>query len=196
VRPTALRTLALLELQGQYAHADQVGAWMRSKLSATTARTPTSIVPLAAQSRDEPVPYSLPANTTSGVPRPCTSWPHPRWTSVRRSARARTRRPRAGHHQVGAAGCWRRAAHHTSWCHGASRRSLKSAGCTHLRHQVLRGRAGLGDVAGGEMWSVVTESPSTASTRAPRRSPTARCHGHAVEVRRVCARKVELASHL
>ena len=35
--------------------------WMRSKLSAITARTPSSSVPLAAQSRDEPVPYSLPA---------------------------------------------------------------------------------------------------------------------------------------
>jgi hypothetical protein len=42
--------------------------WMRSKLSATTARMPRSVVPLAAQSRDEPVPYSLPAKTTSGVP--------------------------------------------------------------------------------------------------------------------------------
>ena len=42
--------------------------WMRSKLSATTARTPSSAVPLAAQSRDEPEPYSLPASTTSGMP--------------------------------------------------------------------------------------------------------------------------------
>ena len=40
---------------------------MRSKLSAITAFTPSSIVPLAAQSRDEPVPYSLPAITTSGT---------------------------------------------------------------------------------------------------------------------------------
>ena len=38
---------------------------MRSKVSAITARTPSSLVPLAAQSRDEPVPYSLPAKTTS-----------------------------------------------------------------------------------------------------------------------------------
>ena len=37
--------------------------WMRSKISAITARTPSSSVPLAAQSRDEPVPYSLPAMT-------------------------------------------------------------------------------------------------------------------------------------
>ncbi len=41
---------------------------MRSKLSEITALTPSRMVPLAAQSRDEPVPYSLPARTTSGVP--------------------------------------------------------------------------------------------------------------------------------
>ena len=41
---------------------------MRSNDSAITARTPSSTVPLAAQSRDEPVPYSLPAMMTSGVP--------------------------------------------------------------------------------------------------------------------------------
>jgi hypothetical protein len=42
--------------------------WMRSKDCAITARTPSRFVPLAAQSRDEPEPYSLPASTTSGVP--------------------------------------------------------------------------------------------------------------------------------
>jgi len=42
---------------------------MRSKLSAMTAFTPRSIVPLAAQSRELPVPYSLPARITSGVAR-------------------------------------------------------------------------------------------------------------------------------
>ena len=42
--------------------------WMRSNDSAMTARTPWSSGPLAAQSRDEPEPYSLPASTTSGVP--------------------------------------------------------------------------------------------------------------------------------
>ena len=41
---------------------------MRSKLCATTALTPSSCVPLAAQSRDEPVPYSSPPKTTVGVP--------------------------------------------------------------------------------------------------------------------------------
>ncbi len=42
--------------------------WMRSYDSAMTAFTPSSAVPLAAQSRDEPEPYSLPARTTSGMP--------------------------------------------------------------------------------------------------------------------------------
>ena len=45
--------------------------WMRSKLSTITALTPSRLTPLAAQSRDEPEPYSLPPITTSGVPR---SW--------------------------------------------------------------------------------------------------------------------------
>ena len=42
--------------------------WIRSYDSAMTARTPSSAVPLAAQSRDEPEPYSLPARIISGVP--------------------------------------------------------------------------------------------------------------------------------
>ena len=41
--------------------------WIRSKLLAITARTPRSKVPLAAQSRELPVPYSAPAMTISGV---------------------------------------------------------------------------------------------------------------------------------
>ena len=42
--------------------------WIRSNDSTSTARTPSSAVPLAAQSRDEPDPYSLPPSTISGVP--------------------------------------------------------------------------------------------------------------------------------
>jgi beta-hydroxylase len=56
------------ELQRQHAHADEVRAVDALEASAITAFTPSSIVPLAAQSRDEPVPYSLPAKITSGVP--------------------------------------------------------------------------------------------------------------------------------
>ena len=42
--------------------------WIRSNLWAMTARTPRSSGPFAAQSRDEPEPYSLPATTISGTP--------------------------------------------------------------------------------------------------------------------------------
>ena len=42
--------------------------WIRSKLSAITARTPSRRVPLAAQSRELPVPYSFPARTIRGTP--------------------------------------------------------------------------------------------------------------------------------
>ena len=41
---------------------------MRSKDSAMTALTPRRFVPFAAQSREEPEPYSFPPSTTSGVP--------------------------------------------------------------------------------------------------------------------------------
>ena len=41
---------------------------MRSNERAITAFTPSSWVPLAAQSRDEPVPYSSPPNTMVGMP--------------------------------------------------------------------------------------------------------------------------------
>ena len=41
--------------------------WILSKLSAITALTPKSLVPLAAQSLDDPVPYSLPAIITVSI---------------------------------------------------------------------------------------------------------------------------------
>ena len=42
--------------------------WMRSKLCAITAFTPSRLVPFAAQSRLDPEPYSVPARMTSGMP--------------------------------------------------------------------------------------------------------------------------------
>mmetsp|Transcript_14449 Transcript_14449/g.26144 ORF Transcript_14449/g.26144 Transcript_14449/m.26144 type:complete len:216 (-) Transcript_14449:2029-2676(-) len=42
--------------------------WMRSKLSAITALTPCRYGPLAAQSRDDPLPYSLPARMIRECP--------------------------------------------------------------------------------------------------------------------------------
>ena len=59
---------AFLEHQRQHAHADQVGAVDALERSARSPRgRRAGSVPLAAQSREEPVPYSLPANTTSGT---------------------------------------------------------------------------------------------------------------------------------
>jgi hypothetical protein len=51
----------------QHAHADQVRAVDALEALGDDAFTPSSIVPLAAQSREEPVPYSSPARTTSGT---------------------------------------------------------------------------------------------------------------------------------
>ena len=47
---------------------ERVPVPLSEELRAMTARTPSRIVPFAAQARDEPVPYSSPATTTSGAP--------------------------------------------------------------------------------------------------------------------------------
>ena len=63
-----LRSGAFFELQRQHAHADEVGAMdalealRHDALSRRAER-----VPLAAQSRELPVPYSCPAMTINGV---------------------------------------------------------------------------------------------------------------------------------
>ena len=46
------------------------------KLSANTAFIPKSFVPFAAQSLEEPVPYSLPPMTTKSVPLFYIQLPH------------------------------------------------------------------------------------------------------------------------
>ena len=68
VRPSVCAFWPAANWQGSTPMPIRLERWMRSKLSAITAFTPSSIVPLAAQSREDPVPYSLPASTTSGVP--------------------------------------------------------------------------------------------------------------------------------
>ena len=59
---------AVLELQRQHAHADEVGAVDALEALDDDRLDAEQHVPLAAQSREEPVPYSLPAKTTSGTP--------------------------------------------------------------------------------------------------------------------------------
>ena len=66
-RAKLLRSSPSLNCSGKIPMPTRFERWMRSKLSAITTRTPNRSGPLAAQSRDEPVPYSLPAITTSGV---------------------------------------------------------------------------------------------------------------------------------
>jgi len=68
VETKSLAGHAILELQRQHAHAHEVGAVDALEALGDHGLHPSSSVPLAAQSRDDPVPYSLPATITSGTP--------------------------------------------------------------------------------------------------------------------------------
>jgi hypothetical protein len=48
--------------------------WIRSKEAASTARTPSRAVPLAAQSREDPEPYSWPAMISNATPSAAYRW--------------------------------------------------------------------------------------------------------------------------
>ena len=67
LRPSEAQLVPSSNTSGSTPMPTRFERWMRSKLCAITARTPRSFVPFAAQSREEPVPYSRPANTTSGT---------------------------------------------------------------------------------------------------------------------------------
>ncbi len=69
--PTSFNVCALslpMNCSGNTPMPTRLLRWMRSKLRAITALTPSSCVPFAAQSRDDPVPYSSPPNTIVGTP--------------------------------------------------------------------------------------------------------------------------------
>ena len=68
IRPSDFAVSPSLNCSGRTPIPIKLERWIRSKLSAMTARTPRSAVPFAAQSREEPDPYSLPAKITSGMP--------------------------------------------------------------------------------------------------------------------------------
>ncbi len=68
VSPSDCQVSLPLNCSGSTPMPTRLLRWMRSKLFATTALMPSSIVPLAAQSRLEPVPYSSPAKITVGTP--------------------------------------------------------------------------------------------------------------------------------
>ena len=57
-----------LVLQRQHAHPNQVRTMDALVRLGDDSFTPSNAVPFAAQSRDEPEPYSLPDRMTSGMP--------------------------------------------------------------------------------------------------------------------------------
>ena len=61
----------------------------------------------------------------------------------------------------------------TSWLPRREPKVLKSIGCTPRPNRYVPTGSFFGIAPAGEMWSVVTESPSTANTRAPRMSSSA-----------------------
>ena len=77
--------VAVVELQRQHPHADQVGAVDALEALGDHRAHAEQQRPLAAQSRELPVPYSLPAMTTSGVPSASSASPRRRSAAFLRS---------------------------------------------------------------------------------------------------------------
>ena len=65
-RPRLSQFSCGMKFNGSTPMPTRLERWIRSKLSAITARTPRRAGPFAAQSRELPVPYSFPASTTRG----------------------------------------------------------------------------------------------------------------------------------
>ena len=160
---------------------------MRSKLSAITARTPSSTVPLAAQSRELPVPYSLPAMTTSG-----------RWSCLIVHRRVVDRHRLAGRrvageaaldvveHAVADADVGEGAAHHHFMVAAARAVAVELAAADLMVEQIAAGRAvgldraGRRDVVGGDRIAEHRQRPGAVDVA--RRDGV---HRHAGEVGRV-----------
>ena len=70
VRPSDSRVSPGMNCSGSTPIIRRLERWIRSNDSAIAARTPSRFGPFAAQSRDEPEPYSLPASTIVGTPSP------------------------------------------------------------------------------------------------------------------------------
>ena len=185
-----LGALAGHELERQHAHADQVRAVDALVALGQHGPTPSSAVPLAAQSRDEPLPYSRPAMTSSGTLSRGVA--HRRVVDehlVARSAGAWCTdlpcRPARC-----AAGCCRTCRASSPRGGRAARRSeLNSSGVTPCSCSHWPAGLQAGIEPAGEMWSVVTESPSTASTRAPSMSLDRRRLGASGRRRTAAARR-------
>ena len=68
VESEACRVMVIEEFQGQNAHFDQVGTVDAFEAGGDYRADAQEQGPLAAQSRELPAPYSLPAMMTAGVP--------------------------------------------------------------------------------------------------------------------------------
>ena len=123
--------------------------WMRSYDSTSTARTPSITVPLAAQSRDEPEPYSLPRDDDerdAGRLVLHRSLEDAHLLAGREVARDAAFD--AGNEQVLQAHVRERAAHHHFVIAAARAVLVEVARGDAVLLEVLRGRGALGDVAG------------------------------------------------
>ena len=149
--------------------------WMRSKLSAMTNRTPSSAGPLAAQSRDEPEPYSRPARTASGDAFGGVAHRHVVDEPLVAVGQVDGVRPLlALDEPVAQPDVAEGAAHHDLVVTAPRTVRVELERPDAVRLEPLAGRRLQGAIEpAGEMWSVVTESPRTARTRASVMSPTA-----------------------
>jgi hypothetical protein len=68
VRPRLATLSPSMNWSGRMPIIRRFERWIRSSVSAITALTPRRFGPFAAQSRDEPEPYSFPASTIVGTP--------------------------------------------------------------------------------------------------------------------------------
>ena len=125
--------------------------------------------PLAAQSRDDPEPYSLPARTISGVHLHAVTSDASK--IVNSSPAGRMHRPRPplepGTSRLRRRTLGERAAHHHLVVAAPRAVGLKSLGLDPVLDQVAACRRVDPIEPAGEMWSVVTESPSDTRQRAP-----------------------------
>ena len=151
-------------------------------------RTPSRFGPFAAQSRDEPEPYSLPASTIER--RALGEVALRRVVDRHLLARRDVHRPRAlraGHELVAQPDVRERAAHHHLVVAAARAVRVEVLALDAVLDEVLRRPASPGLIEpAGEMWSVVTESPSqTRHARALDVADGAGLARHALEVRRM-----------
>ena len=136
-----------------------------------TAFTPRRRGPFAAQSRDDPEPYSAPRGRRAGRPRPGSASTPRRWSSPRRSGGGPSTCPRS-RDEISEPHVGERPSHHDLVVSAREPYELNSR-CSTPRSTRYRppGLSRLIEPA-GEMWSVVTLSPTMTRQRAPVTSST------------------------